>query len=1357
MLRGRISPETQATYQRYKKIHEEALFSILRAKEETNKKITAEERKWLKSYKRILSDTLKARKAFNQQELKEIINTKKAELQSVIRMNQQKLKEEQKSAQQTLAFVTRMSQQRLKEELAAQKSMFQGMAVLQRTYPQHIAQVERLNARVQAGTLTQEKANRIMERYNGVVKSSTKDTSLFGRAVSSLVKSFKTLLSYTIAGSGVFLIVGAFKGATQAIFEYDQALKNLQAITSASDQETKEMGGTIKLVAATTKFSIKEVSDAMILLGQSGFTAQESIDSIQAVANLATGTLSDLASTSDLITTSIRAFGLQASEAAMISDVFANAVNKSKLTIDKIRTSFNYVAPVAYKAGLSIQETSAAMMILANSGIRASTIGTGLRQAISRLIAPSIKLQKAFKDSGADMSKLNPLTNDFVDVVGELQKVVKTSAEAFELFGLRGAPAILALTTAGTTGFLKMQNATERMGTAADMAKLQLTGLQASLKQLQDKAQTLSAILGESGLQEVFRGLLFVARELMDVLIAFAESTLGKMVIRFALITAGVGALTAAVYGSIVAFNVSVLAVAKLGAVMLVTATSSAALTKGLGLLGAVTKALPLIGAIALITSLVSVLWSWKEAKDANIAADESELKKGKEKADQISRELKTLKEYRDSLFKYSSEMRAYADDYDKYTVSLLKHESVIGKLINAYPEWGVEITNASSDLKELTPILDEIKSKSEETQKSFLKMSVVGLSLDFRDLEKEIEETGKGITKLEVLQNNFNKESEQYKKIEKELHALGLKKLKNTGELKGKTEELLPILNAMLDAGIKYEDLGWDGIYKSFGKNKEATYALSLAVLKHASDSRTALNNLANVSVTADAKYADSRLALFKKLSEFDERYYKTKKGFLTEIFNKSTLEGQKEFIDGVSDIEENIIKMSEKEGYSPEMMTAETVKEFETLLKKVSDINTRAAGEFSKIQAEMSAKLESLETDKRKIIEAGYDKEIADIAKFSEDKKKAIIAGHVSQQVIDEYVAEARSKALQEKNVKLAELDFDLAMQGIDLQDSINKAKLAKESEQASKDETLLKVIKKKELELEVKSNEDKLDALNSYYLQVKDSTIMQSDDIMKLEKDMADAQAALSNSRANLNKEGLKEEAKDNKEHLKFQLEEVRKHSAEWLKIWNEMYDAQLIKTDEWAKGVNAATESGFDAMMRGMTDAGNEMDSLQGDLYNFGKTVVEGVQRSLTEVFDNIATGAKTTKEIIQDLGKAILHEINSILAKQMTASLFGNFNQQGVSSGSSLLKAFSGFATGGNFKVGGTGGTDSQLVAFRASPGEEVNISRPGESNMGSIVVNVTVPPDRVNNFRSTADQIGRTIAGNIGRAQRRNG
>lgn len=73
----------------------------------------------------------------------------------------------------------------------------------------------------------------------------------------------------------------------------------------------------------------------------------------------------------------------------------------------------------------------------------------------------------------------------------------------------------------------------------------------------------------------------------------------------------------------------------------------------------------------------------------------------------------------------------------------------------------------------------------------------------------------------------------------------------------------------------------------------------------------------------------------------------------------------------------------------------------------------------------------------------------------------------------------------------------------------------------------------------------------------------------------------------------------------------------------------------------------------------------------------------------------------------------------------------------------------GFATGGGFTVGGQGGVDSQLVAFRASPGERVQIKRPGEderdtSSRQQIVFNVYAQD--VESFRRSETQIAARLA-----------
>ena len=228
-----------------------------------------------------------------------------------------------------------------------------------------------------------------MKKTTSSVAAYNKQISKTAGAMNRIIAAAKVTASYGVAASAIFAVTNALKAGLTEIINYDQALKNLQAITKSTDAEVVGMGNAIKKTAGETKFSVTEVADAMVTLGQAGFSATESMQSIDAVARLATGTLTDMKVTSDILTTTIRAFGLSTVESSRVADVMANAINRSKLTIDKLRVAFNFVGAAAAQTGLSLEETAASMMLLANNGLRASTIGTGLRQVLSRLVAPN--------------------------------------------------------------------------------------------------------------------------------------------------------------------------------------------------------------------------------------------------------------------------------------------------------------------------------------------------------------------------------------------------------------------------------------------------------------------------------------------------------------------------------------------------------------------------------------------------------------------------------------------------------------------------------------------------------------------------------------------------------------------------------------------------------------------------------------------------------------------------------------------------------------------------------------------------------------------------------------------------------
>lgn len=587
------------------------------------------------------------------------------------------------------------------------------------------------------GGLMDPKTQSRQKRVQASLKQTGNEMAQVGKQLSRvhggfqrLTAAMKVTFAYGIAATGIWQVVNAFKEGIVAIFDYHQALKNLQAITGATNAEISAMGKRISEVASTTKFSVSEVADSMVLLGQAGFTASESLDAIQAVADLATGTLTDLSTTADLLTTAIRAFGLEASDSARVSDVFASAVNRSKLTIDKIRIAFNYLGPVANKAGLSLEETAAGAMVLANAGLRGSTIGTGLRNVLSRLIAPNTKLRAAFAAAGADMDRLNPRLSDMETIILELSKVVPNAQRAFELFGLRGASAVSSLTEAGVSGYRRMLEETYKVGTASKMAETQMEGLSVMAKNLKDRMGLLAITLGEGGIAGAFKALLVVLRPLVSALTYLANTVIGKLIV-------GISALSLALIGLRISFSYVGL---QMGAWIAGGGRTIATMTKLVERVGFLNASLlvldkgfkrlwrglvanPIIAIIAAISAVAVVSITW--IRHLNQITNKLE--------EQIVTARKT-----------ESSLEGYKQALEKAKEGSLAYRATMERLLNDFPKLTNSVDRATMTFKDHGKALDDlIASNLDEQMKLLIEL---------------IDEYGKKIERAKIFQYTWDR-----------------------------------------------------------------------------------------------------------------------------------------------------------------------------------------------------------------------------------------------------------------------------------------------------------------------------------------------------------------------------------------------------------------------------------------------------------------------------------------------------------------------------------------------------------------------------------------------------------------------
>jgi len=314
-----------------------------------------------------------------------------------------------------------------------------------------------------------------------------------------------------------------WRGIRQAAIDvgaYNEAMYNLQAITRASNQEMEVMTVAIRAAAVATKYFAGELADAAVFMGQAGFSAEEVAGSIGAVAVLASATGSELKVVSDLMTTIIRAWGMQdlPGDALAVANVLAAGVNKSKLTIEKLSIAMNYVGVSAAQFGLTLQETVGWLGILADRGFKASTMATGFRGVLAALSRETKKFRKVLEQVGVDFSEVSLRGNTLET---SMQRLADSGIKIYQIYeGLpRRSAAVTAAMLQNTQAYRELREEITGTQDAFEMSAIQMQSIPNQLRQLKSIVQDFSlSITGEG---EAFRNMIWGLKEWSKGLLAF--------------------------------------------------------------------------------------------------------------------------------------------------------------------------------------------------------------------------------------------------------------------------------------------------------------------------------------------------------------------------------------------------------------------------------------------------------------------------------------------------------------------------------------------------------------------------------------------------------------------------------------------------------------------------------------------------------------------------------------------------------------------------------------------------------------------------------------------------------------------
>lgn len=317
------------------------------------------------------------------------------------------------------------------------------------------------------------------------------DTSIDSSGFSKGISKLSSAATKGLAAAGTAL-VGVSGYALKVGSDFEAAMSRVAGISGATGKDLERLEETAKELGSTTKFSATEAAEAMENLASAGFTTNEIIDATPGLMDLAAAAGEDLASSADIAASTLRGFGLEASEAGHVADVLAENANRTNAAVADTGEAMKYVAPVAKAMGISMEETAAAIGLLSNAGIKGSQAGTTLRGALTRLVKPTEDMEGVmeelgitFFDNEGKMKSLTEIIDILQDSTKDLTDEQKNNALAV-LFGQEALSGMLALINEGPDALDELTTAYENCdGAAADTAKTMNDNLKGSLDELE--------------------------------------------------------------------------------------------------------------------------------------------------------------------------------------------------------------------------------------------------------------------------------------------------------------------------------------------------------------------------------------------------------------------------------------------------------------------------------------------------------------------------------------------------------------------------------------------------------------------------------------------------------------------------------------------------------------------------------------------------------------------------------------------------------------------------------------------------------------------------------------------------------
>ena len=286
--------------------------------------------------------------------------------------------------------------------------------------------------------------------------------------------------------------------------DFESAMSNVKAISGATGEEFEKLNAKAKEEGATTAFTATQSAEAFGYMAMAGWKTEDMLNGIDGIMSLAAASGEDLATTSDIVTDALTAFGLQASDSGHFADVLAQASANANTNVGMMGESFKYVAPVAGALKYSVEDVSLALGLMANASVKGSMAGTSLKTSLANLAAPTDKMQGAMDKYGISLTKRNGEMRTLHEVLDNLRSSLgglsetEQTAAASTIFGKEAMAGMLAIINASEDDYNKLTAAVNNAdGASQQMADTMLDNMNGSFTLLRSAVDGAKIALGE--------------------------------------------------------------------------------------------------------------------------------------------------------------------------------------------------------------------------------------------------------------------------------------------------------------------------------------------------------------------------------------------------------------------------------------------------------------------------------------------------------------------------------------------------------------------------------------------------------------------------------------------------------------------------------------------------------------------------------------------------------------------------------------------------------------------------------------------------------------------------------------------